>query len=355
MTTAKPRTPFDRQFTVNPAHYWRALGMAAALCAAIHVAFAGLFLRWQLPWLAAANVLSVGIHLSAWALLRRPGLQHWGAMLIGTEITAHAMLATWVLGWEAGFQYYLILVLPPLMMSHKLRPAQKWRAGGLVLIGFLCLDQFTHHRLPTASVSSLGLGLLHSVNLLAALGLLAGMNAVYGRLVMSAEGDLRRLAGTDPLTGLLNRRQVAEMAARHWADAHAPAPCLLMGDIDHFKRINDQHGHPTGDLALQAVAQALQSGLRDGDLLGRWGGEEFLVLLRPADASAARMIAERLRALVQAVVLRAPDGQLIPVTMSFGLALVRPDETWERAVARADEALYQAKIEGRNRVVVVQT
>ena len=125
---------------------------------------------------------------------------------------------------------------------------------------------------------------------------------------------------------------------------------VLFIDIDWFKKINDTHGHACGDECLRAVAVALRGGLRPGDTLGRYGGEEFLVLLPEQDGAAARVVAERLREAVE----RMPmpwQGETLRLTASIGLASRRPsDADAQKLLARADKALYRAKHEGRNRV-----
>jgi diguanylate cyclase (GGDEF)-like protein len=163
-------------------------------------------------------------------------------------------------------------------------------------------------------------------------------------------------ANTDPLTGLYNRRWLDE----HWRSFVDPAfgsvgpLSLALLDIDHFKRFNDQHGHGVGDLALRFVADLLRIHLRPRDALVRYGGEEILILLRDTALDAAQMVGERLCARVREARFHLPDGGAIPCpTISMGIAeagLVR--DSWEVLVQEADRALYQAKAEGRDRVVL---
>ena len=123
---------------------------------------------------------------------------------------------------------------------------------------------------------------------------------------------------------------------------------VLFIDLDWFKPINDTHGHACGDHCLRAVAQALCGQLRPGDVVGRYGGEEFLVLLPGSDAAAARVLAERLRRTIEGLSIEW-EGRRIRVTASFGLAGMRERDTGLASLlARADKALYQAKREGRN-------
>lgn len=165
-------------------------------------------------------------------------------------------------------------------------------------------------------------------------------------------GEVRRLAATDTLTEVHNRHQFFALAEAEWDAARLLGRPLaaMMLDIDHFKRVNDTHGHAAGDEVLRAVAQRCRAALRDGDVLGRYGGEEFALVLPGADESAALLVAERLRALIGGAPLAVPGGE-VPVTISVGVAAAG-DTTASLAALlnRADEALYAAKAAGRNRV-----
>ena len=158
----------------------------------------------------------------------------------------------------------------------------------------------------------------------------------------------------DPLTGLPNRRAAGERLAASRAHALRQGEPLsvLMLDIDHFKRVNDVHGHADGDRVLVALARALREELRAGDLAARHGGEEFLVVLPASDTAQARDAAERIRAHVQGLPLPLADATL-SVTISIGVATLHADEPCDALLARADAALYRAKAGGRNRCVVV--
>ena len=166
------------------------------------------------------------------------------------------------------------------------------------------------------------------------------------------EKDLRRLATTDGLTGVLNRSALLAAGQREmtWVRPVGQAVVLLMIDVDHFKRINDRYGHAGGDRALQHLVAMLRFGLREGDLLGRLGGEEFAVVLRSGSAEIAEVVAERLRSRVEVEHMAFGD-QIIEMTISIGLAVQQAaDQSIERLMARADAALYDAKRSGRNRV-----
>ena len=160
---------------------------------------------------------------------------------------------------------------------------------------------------------------------------------------------LRSMALTDALTGVANRRGIEHALGAVVAQAHSEHRDLsvLAIDVDHFKAINDGHGHQTGDEVLRRLARACQHALRRDDRLGRTGGEEFLVVLPDTPLAAALQIAERLRASIAILDLREL-GAGVAITVSLGVAELRGDETAEHLVLRADAALYQAKREGRD-------
>jgi len=160
---------------------------------------------------------------------------------------------------------------------------------------------------------------------------------------------IRHQAQTDDLTGLMNRRhfrQKADTEMRRSA-RHNPPLSIMMVDIDRFKQVNDTYGHPVGDIVLRKVAIEIQQSLRDHDLLCRWGGEEFLLLLPESDLDATRVLAERIRVnIAQLTFDEIPNH----ITVSIGLAKVDPNQPLKVTTQIADKALYQAKEQGRNRV-----
>lgn len=166
---------------------------------------------------------------------------------------------------------------------------------------------------------------------------------------------LQTLASTDELTGLANRRALMAFANEAVERAHRDevALAVLMIDIDHFKRINDSHGHAVGDQVLRLVSRVLTADLRARDRLGRVGGEEFVAVLPGATLAQARQVAERMRRAVDAARLIGPSGE-VRFTVSIGVAGARTAETADALLERADAALYGAKQGGRNAVVMDQ-
>lgn len=188
-------------------------------------------------------------------------------------------------------------------------------------------------------------------------GLFAWVNEARNREVFDLEIELERLATTDPLTGTFNRRHFTQCAENEIARSvrKGYTLTLMMLDIDHFKSINDTHGHHTGDVALCQFAETCRRGLRRSDTLGRMGGEEFAVLLPETGEPGALYIAERLREQTAKLELPGERGPVI-FTVSVGVALWRGEgDSLSDLLQRADAALYEAKNRGRNQVVMSES
>jgi diguanylate cyclase (GGDEF)-like protein len=163
--------------------------------------------------------------------------------------------------------------------------------------------------------------------------------------------ETKTQAVTDALTGIYNRRGLFEVGEYEFARArrlNRPFSAIMI-DIDHFKRVNDNYGHGVGDQALVTVAERCRSGSRTVDLVGRYGGEEFLILMPESSQDAARLVAERLRHSLAERPIPTEAGP-IRITISAGVSEMRETDTLQTLIERADEALYEAKNNGRNRV-----
>ncbi|AHF04262.1 diguanylate cyclase [Marichromatium purpuratum 984] len=188
------------------------------------------------------------------------------------------------------------------------------------------------------------------------------LNALNATLVKEIERreqleqELRRIASVDELTGLHTRRHLLELGEHELKRMarHRRGLSVLLLDLDHFKRVNDVHGHVAGDRVLEHFGTLFRSALREDDVPGRFGGEEFMAVLPEIRLEAAAEVAERLRARVAEAETQW-KGERLRVTVSIGVAEVAVDEPLERAIARADRALYVAKRNGRDRVELAET
>lgn len=174
--------------------------------------------------------------------------------------------------------------------------------------------------------------------------------AVNKAALQAANAKLEHLSRTDRLTELYNRGYWEERLRQEYArfQRHASTACLIMFDIDHFKKVNDNYGHPAGDEVIRRTAEVVRNSIRDVDIAGRYGGEEFAIILVNADDEGASTFAERLRGNVEQLRV-VHEGTHIPYTISLGIAPLTEDigspEAW---IETADQALYQAKRGGRN-------
>jgi diguanylate cyclase (GGDEF)-like protein len=185
-------------------------------------------------------------------------------------------------------------------------------------------------------------------------GRLSNLRAELGRQKIELQQALARIAEIahrDDLTGLFNRRRMGELLdAQQVNAARGEGFAVAIVDLDKFKSINDTYGHAVGDIVLKQFAERAKAVLREGDVLARWGGEEFLLLITTNEPATALAVAERLRQHIASTSVVLPDGNAIRYTVSIGLAPHHADESTPSIIERADSALYRAKSSGRDRV-----
>jgi diguanylate cyclase (GGDEF)-like protein len=254
--------------------------------------------------------------------------------------------------------FYLLILL---FGVFQLAPRVFARCAALAFFGFASINLWDGYqlRLPDPKLAALQVGVL--AVMMVWLSLFAGyVQALRQRMrqrrfALQAHQDtlrgmmrqLEELVATDELTGLFNRRHFLRLAARELASLRkGEQHGLALIDLDHFKRINDQHGHASGDRVLQTFATVAQACLRDGDVLARYGGEEFVLLLPNTDSDQLTACCERLR---EAFAHAEPVGlKVASISLSAGMTLLEPGDNLDDALHRADQALYRAKRSGRN-------
>lgn len=334
-----------------PAAFVRLLGIIAWAAAGVHLLFLALFLALGARTMVQVNGVSLVVFLVA-AHLIRTGRWQRGAYLIAAEVLAHAALAVLATGWETGFHLYLLVLVPISFLSRTLGARTQWRVALAVLAYTLALRWVAGQGAPWNEIPPAATLLLQCFNTAMTLLLLAVFSFVYSRLVTQAEQRLAAWAATDALTGLANRRHwLAQAELAQARQLRSPARlAVVLADIDHFKQVNDTHGHDRGDAVLRAVARTLAEAVRESDVVARWGGEEFIVLLHGADLRAALDVAEHLRVQVQNLQIPHTSGGTLNLSMSFGVTELRAAEHVQDAIRRSDQALYEAKHAGRNRV-----
>lgn len=292
--------------------------------------------------LIPAALLSVGI-MSYFPSLQRPMV-----FLLATAPVAAAAANLWLNSHQTDFVYfapelYLIVIWTFIISGLSVRLATLTASASTLLILVVTL----------ASAVEPGLQRLHLVWLLAAFSF--GMVNVFileraHKLMFITQKELARSASTDGLTGLWNRSRIEQLFARECARARrygTPFSVILI-DIDHFKEVNDTHGHTVGDTVLRQFAQLLRNNVRQVDQVGRLGGEEFLIVLPEINAKQARAAAETLRQRINHHQFETVQHK----TASFGVTQYYGKETLQSMLDRVDQALYAAKNNGRDRVEV---
>ena len=351
---ALPKNPTGSRNAASA--FWKLMYQVAVVAGATHVLFVCLFYSLGATTLAWINVCSVLLFSATYVCLRLRRNLMASCLIVG-EILFHASLATRAIGWDSGFHYYMLLVAPVVVISTIERRHLKTILNIGVLLAYVSMDAFMRDLPPYDTLAPQALAVLRGVNIAITVGLMTYLSALHMKLVRQAEKKLRVLATTDPLTQLLNRRSLLELADEALRNTPQAAPASLafvLADVDHFKSINDQHGHAAGDAVLTAVSDVLRQAVRGQDKVARWGGEEFLVMMPGATLETARAVAERLREQVAAI--HVPfEGKHIRVSMTFGVSVYHGNgESLDAPINRADVALYAGKQAGRNQVAVEQ-
>ena len=331
------------------------VNLMSLLGCAISVLFGFGHVALGAPQAFAFNVVAGLAYLAHFPLHVR-GYAAAGRRLIAATFLVHIAGLALLFGTATGFHVYLVLGGPIAMLLFTQRD-KGWRAGTVAASMLLYIG--LEVAAPAAQVvlePGWGRHLMLLSTVPAIVFVLLVIHGMYLAELHKREASLERAAQTDALTGVPNRRYGFEHAAAAFSHARrSGAPmAVLMLDIDHFKQVNDRHGHAAGDAVLTHVASALVQRLRTEDLLARWGGEEFLIVVATAEPGDAQAVAQALLDRVAGAQVRHESGPL-SCTASIGVAVLSPhDGTFEALVARADRALYEAKARGRNCVVVDQ-
>jgi diguanylate cyclase (GGDEF)-like protein len=331
----------------NP-RFWALMQRCCQIAIGVSVLFFFVFLLLGSPALAWANILSVALYIAAYFALNL-GQNRLAAGLMAGEVLAFSGLSALMLGWEAGFHYYGLIFIPAFFAALKNRQAclltgALWAYYALLFVTARYVD-------PVQPVAPAALSWIHVFNFSAVLGVFGYLALVYARMASATRSKLRQLTTTDTLTRFFNRRYMIEQAGKEIERArrnNRPLSFFVL-DLDHFKVINDTHGHDVGDEVLIAATRIIESQLRAQDTIARWGGEEFLTMLPETGIDEAVLVAERIRRAIMTHIWQH-NGIWLSVTISIGVSEYRSGDDLSSVVARADRGLYTGKNAGRNRV-----
>ncbi|CAM3074053.1 GGDEF domain-containing protein [Pseudomonas floridensis] len=336
-------------FKETAVQFWKHIIPIVYVALLIHFILFGLFIVLDVPVLWAANFLSTLIYINCLYLIRGRRYRQAG-QLMSLEIIGHAILATWILGWDSNFSFYLFCVVPIIAFTFQLATFRRVAYSLAVLFAAVGCFTFRRYMGLTSGLSREVLDAFGIVNVLTATSLSIYATALSVRFTSAMQLSLFHIANRDSLTNLYTRRRILHRVRQMEAQRQGLSASLILLDIDHFKQINDVHGHESGDLILQRVAAVISSSVRSGDMAARWGGEEFLVLMPDTSTADAQRVAERIWLRIGQEAGRI-DTRKLKVTATLSVAKVDPGEAFQEALNRADALLYQGKEQGRNRVM----
>ena len=332
----------------------------------VHVMMVFLFHIMGVWQLSLYNIIVTAYYSYCYTTVRE-GKVRQGYILTFIEIIVQMIFTTLIIGWSVGFYAYVIALIPLYYYinmflgrgsDHPFTPFLWAMITFAVFLGTFVLSLIVS---PVTTLEMPQKVTIFIFNTFFAFQLIIWMShfLVLGykkTLTAMAErnASLDEAAGQDPLTKLFNRRTMEERLdiALEAAKKNGTIFSLVMGDIDFFKKINDTYGHDCGDVALVSVAEILKACVRDGDIVCRWGGEEFLLLVS-GNRGVATTVAERIRSRIENNVVEF-GGNQIKFTMTLGVSTYAPGYSLDALVNQADENLYYGKEHGRNQVVALK-
>lgn len=319
----------------------------------VHALFIPFFYFLGIPQLSIVNIFSLAIYIYCIKLFYQSVVaSDFSALglIVSMEVIVHAYIACFYMGVQSGFHYYIFgLAAFPFIGVKSTLITNIFRI--LLFVAFFVLLEISlSDKQPQVIFSDEFLKTLRFINISFFLLITGSVTLAYTQATSEYQQMLAELASIDKLTGLDNRRSLINKAEKEIKDSQSSGEPLAMFviDIDHFKQVNDQHGHLCGDYILSNTAKVMQSTLRKQDVVGRWGGEEFLVLLPNADSATLNDLAERLRSAIEKSVFTY-EGKRISISVTIGAATLINEDSFDSFASRADRALYVGKESGRNR------
>lgn len=324
-----------------------------------HFLFILLFGYFQIWEMMALNILS-SLILSFGLLMNKKGKYFVAFLIIIVEIIIHAIAAVIFVGWDGSFQFFLFVIVPFYFFWPNWDLRIRLYSSLSTFLVYATLLFYSLNNSPIYSMTEVQYSFTSIFNVIVLFSTFGFFAHFYQKSVEKSEFKLKSantrldcLAKTDPLTRLHNRRTITEMLVdNNFERTKKPDHySIIIGDIDNFKVINDNFGHHVGDKVLIHIAHILESGVRSEDIVSRWGGEEFLIMLPEIDGNKATEIAERIRESIANSPVEH-DGELIFTTMTFGVTESVNKLTLSESIGQADQALIQGKKAGKNRTTL---
>ncbi len=356
LDNAKNKTPIDTSFaTLHKDHknnrLYNILKKVCFLGAIVHILFIFFFLSIGSLWLSVVNIFSVLIWLLALYQNQR------GRYLLTTftatfEIIVHAILATHFLGLSMGFHYFLWPAAALIMICNLFSTQKSIAMGFAIILLFGGLSVYAEGITYQYAFPAISNYVLMTNILFAAISFVIVMISSRSKNIKN-EKRLYEVSNKDPLTGSFNRQFVYELMKQNYSERRSLKSLdytLVLADIDNFKEINALIGHIAGDGVIKAVSAYLQTAVRETDIVARWGGEQFLIILMNIEPENSQALIEKIRSNIRYQIITEGLQERV-TTLSFGLAKVKESELFEDTIKRADLSMYKAKKLGKDCIV----
>lgn len=332
-------------------------------CGLIHMLLVIIFLCTSLYQVAVLNIFSVIIYCLLGYFYGKTDKRN---ILSGffAEVLCNACVSTILLGWECGFALYMVCIVPSIfyisytdIKDHKM----SYSYGVISMLAFILLRFYSYYTMPVLTgVSHVVAKVLYFYNTLICFFMLIVFSLIFSEQLKITQKELeenneelRKLANTDALTNLMNRGCMLGMLSEAVMECrnNGQTMCLALCDIDDFKKINDTYGHDCGDAVLKHISDTIRYNVRKSDCVCRWGGEEFLVLMKNTVQAEAKGVIERVHNQIDISRIRYGDDR-IHCTMTFGLIEMRDKSlTMKDLLLEVDRRLYEGKKSGKNCIV----
>jgi diguanylate cyclase (GGDEF)-like protein len=359
LETERNQTPLDSSFAILHSDHknnrlYSILKKVCFLGAVIHILFIFFFLSIGSLWLSVLNVFSVIIWLIA-MYQNQSGRYILATLIASIETIVHAALATHFLGLSMGFHYFLWPVALLIMVSNLFSTKKSMFMGFSVIVLYGVLNVYAKDITYQYAFPAITDFMLLTNTALAALGFVVVMMSSQDNNTKN-EKRLYEIANKDGLTGAFNRQFVYQLMKQTFSERRNLKSLdytLVLTDIDNFKEINESVGHVVGDEVIKAVSAYLVTAVRETDIVARWGGEQFLIILMNIEPDNSQLLIEKIRKNVRYQIITEGLSDRL-TTLSFGVAKAKDDEKFEDTIKRADLSMYKAKKLGKDRIINAQ-
>ncbi len=320
-----------------------------------HSCFVLIFILLKMPFMAFLNIVSVCLYSTG--LVLNKNKYHKITLYLGIiDVITHVIVAVLYLGWNSGFHYYIICLIPIIFFASPVTFSTQMRLFLLSFSAHVALKYLTSYITPFYIAEKSTLIFLSYFNAFATFTIISVLAHYYSvasaqteNTLKTANKELETLAFTDPLTGLLNRRTMLKEIEHQFKmyTKHQKPLSIIIADIDDFKRFNDKYSHSCGDYVLVSISSIMSNILKSKGKISRWGGEEFMIILPETEFEEGKKIAEKIRERVSSSVFNY-GGHNLSVSMTFGVSEYRGHSSISDLINKADKCLYQGKHNGKN-------